>query len=317
MFTLVNIKVRRILHKINIENKLKKLLIMEQKKDYYRPLAFFLLVINLTWIPWLAAVAIGKDVNSLLIKALIFTGGVGPTLSALILLYTSKNKVLQNDYWQRVFNIKLIKPKGYLFIFLLAPILASISVVISTFFGKSFLQFQLVDHLQKNLVMIFPFILFIFFFGPVPEEFGWRGYWLDSLRTKFNGLSASIIIGCVWAAWHLPLFFVKGYPLSEYTHDSLKMFVYITDLIPKAIIYTFVFYSNSRSTLAAILFHFMGNFTGSIIEIDPITEFIQMILLYTVAAILILRNKDIYLHKCTFQIKQGIVRFINDGVTND
>ena len=77
-------------------------------------------------------------------------------------------------------------PSGYLFILLLVPVVASVAGVISTLFGQSFQQFQLAESLQGNILGIFPFMLFILFFWPVPEELGWRGYWLDSLRTQFN-----------------------------------------------------------------------------------------------------------------------------------
>ena len=270
---------------------------MQQKSNYYRPFAFFLLVICLSWIPWWSAVTTAKGVSSIFVKVLIAIGGLGPTFSALILLYTSKNKALQKDYWQRVFNFKLITANGYRFLFLIFPLVASLSIMISTFFGGSLHQFQIVDNIRNNLLMIFPFMLYTFLLGPLPEELGWRGYWLDGLRTKFNGLVASFIIGGVWAFWHVPLFFIKGYPLQEHTGNVLMLVVYFSLLIPKAIIYTHLFYRNNRSTLAAILFHFMGNFTGTIIEIETTTEFIQLILLLIIAGYLVVMNRDIYYQK--------------------
>lgn len=286
---------------------------MEQKKDFYPPLAFFLLVFGLTWIPWLIAVAIGESVEYPLIKILIAAGGVGPAFSALILIYSSKEKALRKDYWQRVFNIRLIRSNGYLFIFLAIPIIATLAILISTLFGQSLEQFEVVEHLRKNLLMIFPFMIFVFFFGPVPEELGWRGFWLDGLRTRFNGLTASFLLGCTWAAWHLPLFFINGYPLADFTSNYLKMFVYFTDLIPRAIIFTYVFYHNRRSILAAMLFHFIGNFTGMIIEISPITEMIQLILLAAVSVVIVHRNKDIFFHKQIVQIRGGKLKIRNEG----
>jgi len=211
---------------------------MRQKVKYYRPFAFFLFVICLSWIPWWSAVTTAKVVSSVLVKVLIAIGGLGPTFSALILIYTSKNEVLRKDYWQRIFNFKLITASGYLFLFLMFPIVASVAIVISTLFGESFNQFQVVASVRNNLLMILPFILYTFLLGPLPEELGWRGYWLDGLRTKFNGLATSIIIGCVWACWHIPLFLINGYPLHEHVGNVFMLVVYFSLLIPKAIIYT-------------------------------------------------------------------------------
>jgi membrane protease YdiL (CAAX protease family) len=43
--------------------------------------------------------------------------------------------------------------------------------------------------------------------GPLAEEFGWRGYLLERLCRRVSPLVAGLIIGPVWAAWHIPLFY--------------------------------------------------------------------------------------------------------------
>lgn len=37
----------------------------------------------------------------------------------------------------------------------------------------------------------------------VGEEIGWRGFALPHLQERYNGLTASLILGALWAAWHL------------------------------------------------------------------------------------------------------------------
>jgi len=84
-------------------------------------------------------------------------------------------------------------------------------------------------------------------------------------------------------------------PLHEHLADPLKLLIFFLDILPKAVIFTYVFYTNSRSTLAAILLHFMINFTGSIIEIEVLTEFIQMLLFFITAGVLVWNNRRIFL----------------------
>jgi hypothetical protein len=38
------------------------------------------------------------------------------------------------------------------------------------------------------------------------EENGWRGLAQPTLQRKHSALGAAVIVGGIWAAWHLPLF---------------------------------------------------------------------------------------------------------------
>ena len=42
------------------------------------------------------------------------------------------------------------------------------------------------------------------------EEIGWRGFALPLLTARLGLARASLLLGIVWATWHLPLFFVPG-----------------------------------------------------------------------------------------------------------
>jgi membrane protease YdiL (CAAX protease family) len=40
------------------------------------------------------------------------------------------------------------------------------------------------------------------------EEFGWRGYVLPRFQAKWNALVSSVVLGAIWASWHVPLWFI-------------------------------------------------------------------------------------------------------------
>ncbi len=46
-----------------------------------------------------------------------------------------------------------------------------------------------------------------FFTGPIAEEFGWRGFLLERLCRIWRPVVAGFVIGPIWAAWHIPLFY--------------------------------------------------------------------------------------------------------------
>src|SRR5690606_26340526 len=58
--------------------------------------------------------------------------------------------------------------------------------------------------------LVFPALLQSLLLGPVGEEFGWRGLALPLLQRRFSPLWASLILGVVWAIWHVPAFLMSG-----------------------------------------------------------------------------------------------------------
>jgi membrane protease YdiL (CAAX protease family) len=42
------------------------------------------------------------------------------------------------------------------------------------------------------------------------EEIGWRGYALSRLTERLGLAPASVVVGVLWALWHLPFFFIGG-----------------------------------------------------------------------------------------------------------
>ena len=114
----------------------------------------------------------------------------------------------------------------------------------------------------------------------------WRGYALDGLQRKWNAQTSSLIVGVVWTLWHLPLFFIEGSYQNGLGVGTLAFWLFMMDKVPQSVVMTWIYNNNERSTLSAVLLHFMVNFVGELFDLSPRAE-ILYIALWFVAAIVV------------------------------
>ena len=61
------------------------------------------------------------------------------------------------------------------------------------------------------------------------EEIGWRGYLLPRLSARIGLPVASLVVGVIWACWHLPFFFIvgakSGQPFAPYLLSVIALSV--------------------------------------------------------------------------------------------
>ena len=114
------------------------------------------------------------------------------------------------------------------------------------------------------LIVAVNFVLVLLIGGPLGEEFGWRGFALPSLETRFSPLSASLILGIIWTVWHLPLFFI-----SDSAQHSLPFGMYALLTIPLTLLITWVYHGSGNSLLLVMLFHAAVNTWSGPLMISP------------------------------------------------
>jgi membrane protease YdiL (CAAX protease family) len=105
--------------------------------------------------------------------------------------------------------------------------------------------------------MPFGFMIFFLIYDGLGEEIGWRGFALPRFQERLGSLGGSIVVGVLWALWHLPLFFIPG---SSQYGDALIPYVY---LLTCWTIVMALFVGKARgSVLPAILLHGAANFVA-------------------------------------------------------
>jgi uncharacterized protein len=103
-----------------------------------------------------------------------------------------------------------------------------------------------------------PNILIIAVAVQIWEEGGWSGFAVPALQQRFGAWRMTLILGPLWALFHLPFFFVPG-QIFDQKVDAITMLVQMGLLIILAvltrIIMTWLFNNTKGSILLAILLH--------------------------------------------------------------
>jgi CAAX protease family protein len=86
------------------------------------------------------------------------------------------------------------------------------------------------------------------------EEPGWRGFALPRLIARFGPIVGTVILGIVWACWHLPLFMIPGTP--QYGTSFLA---FALMLITWSMVITLLVVRAQGSVIPAMLFHASAN----------------------------------------------------------
>ena len=79
------------------------------------------------------------------------------------------------------------------------------------------------------------------------EEAGWRGVALPHLRAGLGSLPAAVVLGLLWAGWHIPMFFLDGVSIS--------------------VVMTWVWDNTKGSVLIAALFHAAMNTAWAVLNV--------------------------------------------------
>lgn len=125
------------------------------------------------------------------------------------------------------------------------------------------------------------FVVFVLIIG---EELGWRGYALPRLLVGRSALSASLILGVLWCAWHLPTFFVSGAP-----QHGLPFSAFVLLTVSYSVVFTWVYLHTRGSVLIATLLHGAINFSQGLFlgGVDPARGYWLLAAVYGVAALVL------------------------------
>ena len=203
---------------------------------------FFPLAFLLSWYPWLISL-IRKSGD----------GGPNPLgvfVAAIIVTAITEGRTGLKEFFSRLIRWR-VRIQWYVLIFVLPFVLCAISAWLVVFAAGAVPDFNKLPA-ATDLVERF---IFIFLFIGLGEEPGWRGFALENLQKKLSPVKASMILGGIWAFWHLPL---MG---TEFTLPVIPAF--IISVFAATFILTWIYNNTRGSVLLPMLFHAAVNTIGA------------------------------------------------------
>jgi membrane protease YdiL (CAAX protease family) len=204
--------------------------------------AFFVLTFVLSIPPYILAALVPQE--TVMLTGLIIA--LAPITAGLILAYQENGSGGARRLLSRSFDTRRITNKA-----LLIPILCFWPILFFLAFGLTIAVGERTPDPLFPLVAA-PILFVLFFVFALFEEVGWMGYAFDPMENSWNAFKASLLLGVIWAIWHLPLYILAGL-------DPLWIAGQLISLIAIRTLIVFVFNNTGKSVFAVILFHAMYN----------------------------------------------------------
>ena len=218
-------------------------------------LKFFSLSYAITWTCWAAAGSISRVRASAaaLAQALFLLGTFAPGLIALALTGLAAGRAATRALLGRILQWQ-VGARWYVFaVGYIAAIKLSVALLHRIVTGAWPRFGDVPWYAMAGAIVISTW-------AQAGEEIGWRGYALPRLADRFGLGPASVVLGIIWATWHLPLFFIPG---ADTLGQSFPL--YLLQVTALSVATAWLYWRTGGSLLLVMLLHAAVNNTKDIV----------------------------------------------------
>jgi len=244
-----------------------------------RLIAFFLLTFVLTWAAWLASATWGRGQPALFgLGGPIFLLGVfAPAMVALGLTAWHEGRPGVGSLLARIGRWQVAATWYAFALAYLATIKLTAALLHRIVLGAWPVFGSTPWPLMVGAIAVSTWV-------QAGEEIGWRGYALPRLAAGLGLGPASIVLGTIWALWHLPLFFMPGSG-----SDGQSFPIYLLHVAALSVAIAWLYWRTDGSLLLVMVMHASINNTTGVVPAampgasDPLTFSGSTMALLTVA----------------------------------
>jgi CAAX protease family protein len=224
-----------------------------------RLVAFFVLAFALAWVCWGAAAAVpatrssGSSWLSIMRGPLFLVGTFAPGIVALALEAYSRGRDGAGALFRRIGRWR-VPARWYLFAIVYMAVIKLLAALVYRLLIGAWPRFG-----ETRPVLMF-LALIVSTWAQAGEELGWRGYALPRLALRIGLPGASVLLGAIWAVWHLPLFYIEAG--DTYGQSFPLFFLEVTAL---SVTMAWLYWRTGGSLLLVMLLHSAVNNTKDIV----------------------------------------------------
>jgi membrane protease YdiL (CAAX protease family) len=135
-----------------------------------------------------------------------------------------------------------------------------------------------------------PFLISMLIGGPLAEEPGWRGTAYPRLRAKMNRLQAGLVLGVIWAIWHVPLFFIPGTIQHTFGLLTWSGLLFTLSVVPMSLLTAYAY--DRAGVAASVAVHLGANATMALLTVNAPTTLAAIVAVQTIVAMTLLATTN-------------------------
>jgi membrane protease YdiL (CAAX protease family) len=169
-----------------------------------------------------------------------------PTIAAVILRYREAGVGAVRELFRRAFDYRRVKNWRWL----VTAVVTFPLLYLLTYVAMRAMNYPVSGAWNLSPVLIGVFLLF--FLAATAEELGYSAYETDALQARMTALNAALVMGPLWALWHLPSMMVMG--------QSTELILWgLCVTVAVRILSVWIYNNAGNSAFAVILMHAIVN----------------------------------------------------------
>lgn len=210
------------------------------------PWLFFVLIYGLSVPFWIMGTQITHSVLPDNLPITDIGAALTPTIAAVILRYREAGANGVGELFRRTFDFSRIKNKRWL----VAAVL-----VFPLLYGLTYIAMRAMAYPVSTAWTPSPAlagVFLLFFVAATAEELGYCAYETDALQKRMTALNAALVMGPLWALWHLPSMVVMG-------QSTELIFWGLCVTVAVRILSVWIYNNAGASAFVVILMHAVAN----------------------------------------------------------